>query len=185
MKNIKYSFLILLATFIVACGFHLRGNQDLSSVLPEIEIQGVNKHSELGRELSRVLAAAKVSVLDESPVVLKITRDNFSKRVLSLDSAGRANQYELNYQLSFSLLKKTTENEKQSHIDIIPAQSITAKREYLFDANQVIAKADEEARLNNDMRQAAMLQLTRRLLFSLKSSSFKKKTKAEQANKVK
>ena len=184
MKNIKYSFLILLASFIVACGFHLRGSQDLSAVLPEVEIQGVNKHSELGRELSRALAAAKVSVLDESPVVLKITRDNFSKRVLSLDSAGRANQYELNYQLSFSLLKKITENKKQSHIDIIPAQSITAKREYLFDANQVIAKADEEARLNNDMRQAAMLQLTRRLMFSLKSSSLKKK-KAEQANKVK
>ena len=176
MKNRKLTFLVLLSFLIISCGFHLRGSQDLSAVLPEVQIQGVSKHSELGRELTRALTAAKVNVLDESETLLSITRDNLSKRVLSLDSAGRVNQYELSYKLSFSLVKKVKpENEesdgKQMIVDLIPVQNITEKREYLFDANLVLAKADEETRLNNDMRQAAMLQLVRRLMFSLKSKN--------------
>ena len=176
MRKVKLTYLFILSLLVSSCGFHLRGNQDLSSILPEVQIQGVNKHSELGRELTRVLTAAKVNVLDESNVLLNITRDNFSKRVLSLDSAGRANQYELRYQLSFSLVKKVkTENkepnDKQKIIDLVVAQNIIEKREYLFDANLVLAKSDEETRLNNDMRQAAIMQLVRRLMYSLKSKA--------------
>jgi len=176
MKNRKLTFLLVLSFLMASCGFHLRGSQDLSAVLPEVQIQGTSKHSELGRELTRALTAAKVNVLDESEILLSITRDKFSKRVLSLDSAGRANQYELSYQLSFSLVKKVkSKNEesdsKQMIVDLIPTQNITEKREYLFDADLILAKADEETRLNNDMRQAAMLQLVRRLMFSLKSKN--------------
>ena len=176
MKNSQFTFLLLFSFLIASCGFHLRGNQDLSSVLPEVQIQGISEHSELGRELSRALIAAKVTVLSESDVLLTITQDNFSRRVLSLDSAGRANQYELNYQLSFALVKKVkSEKEdsekKQKLIDLMPTQTINVKREYLFDADLILAKTDEETRLNNDMRQAAMLQLIRRLRFSLKSKA--------------
>jgi len=174
MKSIKHILLISLCFAVVSCGFHLRGSQDLSAVLPEIQIQGTSKHSELGRELTRALTSAKVNVLDESDVLLNITKDHFSKRILSLDSLGRANQYELNYQLNFSLIRKIkTDNQetdaKQSVINLMPSQRISEKREYLFDANLILAKSDEEARLNNDMRQAAMLQLVRRLKFTLKS----------------
>lgn len=173
MKNIKLTFLILLSILMASCGFHLRGSQDLSAVLPEVQIQGTSKYSDLGRALIRTLTAAKVNVLDESDIILNITKDNFAKRVLSLDSSGRANQYELSYQISFSLLKKVREEEKQQVVDLIPAQTITEKREYLFDANLVLAKADEENQLNNDMQKTAMLQLLRRLAFSLKSNASK------------
>lgn len=171
MHKLNLTILFLLSGLIVSCGFHLRGNQDLSSVLPEVQVQGVNKHSELGRELIQALTTAKVNVSDESDTILNVTNNTISKRVLSLDSAGRANQYELSYQLSFSLVKMTNDNSKQATVDLIPAQSITEKREYLFDANLVLAKTDEENRLNNDMRQAVILQLLRRLNFSLKTKS--------------
>jgi len=180
MKKIKLTFILLLSFVITSCGFHLRGSQDLSAVLPEVQIQGTSKHSELGRELTRALTAAKVNVLDESDIVLNITKNSMSKRVLSLNSEGRANQYELRYDLSFILVKKVQEKSKQRLLDLIPAQSITEKREYLFDANLVLAKADEETRLNNDMRQAAMLQLVRRLMFSLKTFSLKSKNKVSK-----
>lgn len=180
MKSIKIIFLFLISCFIISCGFHLRGSQDLSAVLPEVQVTGVNQHSELGRELSHALTAAKVNVLDESTTVLNITRNSLSKRVLSLDSAGRANQYELSYQLNFSLVKKVQselkEKDTQQLVDLVPVQKINEKREYLFDANLVLAKTDEEVRLNNDMRQAAILQLLRRLNFSLKLKRQTEKT---------
>jgi LPS-assembly lipoprotein len=175
MKKINITILFLLSSFIISCGFHLRGSQDLSAVLPEIQIQGISKHSELGRELIRALTSSKVNVLDESDTVLNITQNTLSKRVLSLDSAGRANQYELSYQLSFSLVKITQGEDKQKLVDLIPAQSIREKREYLFDANLVLAKADEEQQLNNDMREKVILQLMRRLNFSLKKANLNKK----------
>lgn len=176
MKKKKFTFLLLISFLIISCGFHLRGSQDLSAILPEIKIQGVNKHSDLGRELIQALTAAKVNILDESNTVLNITQNNISKRVLSLDSAGRANQYELSYQLSFTLMKNIEDENKQQqskYLELMPAQNIIEKREYLFDANLVLAKADEESRLNRDMRQAAILQLVRRLSFSLKKRQSK------------
>lgn len=170
MKKVKHTILFSLSFLIINCGFHLRGNQDISSVLPEVKVVGVNQYSELGRELIRALNNSKVNVLDESATVLTVTQNNISKRVLSLDSAGRANQYELNYRLSFSLQKKVQGDDNKSQlVDLVAAQHISEKREYLFDANLVLAKTDEEIKLNNDMRQSAILQLLRRLKFSLKS----------------
>lgn len=174
MKKLNITALFLLSSFIVSCGFHLRGTQDFSTVLPEVAFQGESKHSELGRELIQALSAAKTSVLDESDTVLMITQNSVSKRVLSLDSAGRANQYELSYRLSFSLLRKVQDNGKPKLVDLIPPQSINEKREYLFDANLVLSKADEENQLNNDMREKAILQLMRRLKFLLKKTNLNK-----------
>jgi len=175
VKKINITILFLFSSFLISCGFHLRGAQDLSVVLPEVQLQGESQHGELGRELIRSLTAAKVNVLDESDTVLNITRNSLSKRVLSLDSAGRANQYELSYQLNFSLVRKTLEKGKQKLVELIPAQSISEKREYLFDANLLLAKADEEQQLNNEMRQKVILQLMRRLNFSLKKTGLNKK----------
>ena len=69
MKKVKYTILFSLSFLIISCGFHLRGNQDLSSVLPEVKVVGVNQHSELGRELIRALNNSKVNVLDESETI--------------------------------------------------------------------------------------------------------------------
>ena len=180
MKKINITILFLFSGFIISCGFHLRSNHDLSAVLPEVQIQGVNKHSKLGRELINALTAAKVNVSDGSDIILIITRDNMSKRVLSVDSAGHANQYELSYQLDFSLgekvqgesLKyKNKQRENKQLVTLAPIQSIIERREYLFDADLVLAKTDEETRLNSDMRQAAISQLVRRLHFILKKNT--------------
>jgi LPS-assembly lipoprotein len=188
MKNIKRTFLFLFSFIVISCGFHLRGNQDLSGVLAEVSLQGTNKYSELGRELIRALTTAKVNVFDESSTVLNVTSDTFTKRVLSVDNTGKANQYELSYNLSFALAKvvlnknvakdknvnqnkNATQNNKPLLVDLIPAQIIVVKREYLFNPNLILAEADEERRLKADMLQAAMLQVIRRLNFLLNSKN--------------
>ena len=170
MKNFKLTYL-LISILITSCGFHLRGSQDFSKILPEVNVSGVNKYSDLGRELLRSLATANVNVFDESSFILNITKDAFSKRVLSVDSAGRANQYELRYDVSFTLVQSVKNEEEQKVIDLIPAQNITEKREYLFDANLILATQDEENRLKQDMRQSVILQLMRRLKFLLKTKN--------------
>ncbi len=112
-------------------------------------------------------------VVEDSTTILHITQNSVSKRVVSVDSAGRANQYELHYQLGFTLQEKVQKEEqgeqKQYLLDLVKPQTISEKREYLFDANLVLAKSSEELKLLRDMRQSAILQLLRRLNYSLKS----------------
>ena len=170
MKNFKLTYL-LVSILITSCGFHLRGSQDFSKILPEVNVSGVNKYNDLGRDLLRSLASANVNVFDESIFILNITKDVFSKRVLSVDSAGQANQYELRYDVNFTLVQTVNSEKEQKIIYLIPAQSITEKREYLFDANLILATQDEENRLKEDMRQSVILQLMRRLNFSLKAKN--------------
>lgn len=184
MKNIKFTFVMLFSLLMISCGFHLRGNQDLSAVLAEVSVQGVSQYSELGRELSRALVSAKVKVFAGAATILNVTEDNYSKRVLSLNNAGRVNQYELVYKISLSLVtvvhsKNKGKEQKPVFNKLMPDLNITIKREYLFDSNLVLAKEAEENRLKKDMLQAAMLQLIRRLKFSLKS---KKIIKAQEVN---
>lgn len=182
MKQLKQIFILSISMLIVGCGFHLRGNQDFSVVLPELQIQGISKNSDLGRELIRALVTAKVNVFDESNVILRLTQSEVSKRVISVDRAGRANQYELRYQLGFSLVKKKLIEEnvkgdkKPQHVVLIAKQNIIEKREYVFDANFILAKANEESRLKNDMQQAAIQQLLRRLWYLLRASTQFNKT---------
>lgn len=176
MKNIKFTFLIIVSLLTISCGFHLRGSQDLSAVLPEVNLQGVSPHSEVGRELIHALSNAKVNVSDETSTVLNVTQNSFSKRVLSLDNAGRANQYELKYTLKFSLVKveqlsKKEQEDKSKLIDLIPAQHIAVKREYLFNADLILVAEDEERRLKGEMIKSSVLQIIRRLSFSLKSKN--------------
>lgn len=185
MTTVKIFILFFISSVITGCGFHLRGNQDLSSDLPEVKVQGINHYSDYGRELIRALTAAKVNVSDTSMTVLNVSSEAFSKRVISVDSAGRANQYELRHDISYSLVKVVPQKQKTKGkitqpqvVDLIPAQTISEKRDYLFDANAVLAAEQEERRLKKDMIQASLIQFVRRLQFSLRAA--KKKSKQSE-----
>ncbi|MHA1568995.1 MAG: LPS-assembly lipoprotein LptE, partial [Alphaproteobacteria bacterium] len=70
--------------------------------------------------------------------------------------SGQASEYELNYRLDyrFEAPPGTPRGEVQSQ---------TQRRYYRFDPTRVLAKADEEARLVNEMRRDAIASLLRRL----------------------
>jgi LPS-assembly lipoprotein len=88
--------------------------------------------------------------------VLVITQDSTSRRVLSVDNAGQANEYEVAYTLGFRL-------DNPDGANLVVPQSINLRRQYRYDPNLTLAKADEEARLVREMRQDAVRQLLRRL----------------------
>lgn len=191
MKTMNIFILLLISSFIAGCGFHLRGNQDLSAHLPEVSVKGTNHFSDYGRELIRALNAAKINVYDESTTVMNVRREAFSKRVISLDSAGQANQYELRHDLSFSLVKVIPQTQREDSkvnapklVDLIPAQNISVTRDYLFDANSVLAGEEEERRLKKAMIQDSILQVIRRLQFSLKAAK-KKSLQTESSQSLK
>ena len=150
-----YSVVVLLS----ACGFHLRGSIELPVELTEVAIEGTRPNGELGIALRNGFARVGGQVVDSAASaqsVLVITQDSTSRRVLSVDSIGQANEYELAYTLGFRLDDPDGNNR-------VVQQSINLRRQYRYDPTTTLAKADEEARLIREMRQDAVRQMLRRL----------------------
>ena len=150
-----YSVVALLS----GCGFHPRGGIELPAELTEVALEGTRPNGELGVALRNGFARVGGQVVDSgesASSVLVITQDSFSRRVLSVDSIGQANEYELAYTLGFRLDDPDGTNR-------VVQQSINLRRQYRFDPNLTLAKADQEARLVREMRQDAARQLLRRL----------------------
>ena len=141
------------------CGFHLRGNIDLPEELSEVALEGTRPNGELGVAVRNGFSRVGGQVVDSKTSarsVLVITRDSSSRRVLSVDSIGQANEYELAYTLGFRL-------DDPHGVNRVVPQSINLRRQYRFDPDLTLAKADEEARLVREMRQDAVRQMLRRL----------------------
>lgn len=146
-------------TLLSGCGFRLRGSIELPAELTQVVIEGARPNSELGIALRNGLRRVGGQVVDSAQharSVLVITQDSFERRVLSVDSIGQANEYELQYTLGFRLDDPDGTNR-------VVQQSIQLRRQYRFDAAQTLAKADEEVRLVREMRQDAVRQMLRRL----------------------
>ena len=146
-------------TFLSGCGFHLRGSIELPAELTEVALEGTRPNGELGvavrNGFARVGGQVVASTANARSVVV-ISRDSTSIRVLSVDSIGQANEYEVAYTLGFRLDDPDGNNR-------VVQQSINLRRQYRFDPDLTLAKADEEARLVREMRQDAVRQMLRRL----------------------
>ncbi len=150
-----YSVMSLLA----GCGFRLRGSIDLPPELTQVVVEGIRTNSELAIAVRNGFARAggEVVALSANPrSVLVITQDSTSRRVLSVDSIGQANEYEVAYTLGFRL-------DDPDGVNRVVQQSVSLRRQYRYDPNLTLAKADEEARLVREMRQDAVRQMMRRL----------------------
>jgi len=142
-----------------ACGFHLRGSIELPAELTEVAIEGTRPNGELGVAVRNGFSRVGGQVVDSAASarsVLVITQDSSSRRVLSVDSIGQANEYELAYTLGFRLDDPDGNNR-------VVQQSINLRRQYRYDPTKTLAKADEEARLVREMRQDGVRQMLRRL----------------------
>lgn len=89
-------------------------------------------------------------------MVLLLQGESFTKRVLSVDTQGRAQEYGLSYQVSFSL--RDTQGELW-----LSGQNVGANRDMRVDPAAVLAAGSEEARLKMDMINDAVNNILRRL----------------------
>lgn len=142
-------WLVLFLTLLASCGFQLRGAYRLPEVMAKTYIQSPNRNTELIRHLKRNLKASDIQLTDskhEATGILQLADEKNSKRVLSVDSRGKAREYELSYEISFELRS----------IDdrvVYPRQTVKLERDFLFDTQDVLGKGREEATLIEDMQQ--------------------------------
>ncbi|MFO7594277.1 MAG: LPS assembly lipoprotein LptE [Pseudomonadota bacterium] len=149
---------VLLALQLNACGFHLRGAVELPEVMTRTHVVG-GGGTDLYYELENALLNAGAEVVTSAEAAtgtLTLHKQQVQRRVLSVDSQGRAAEYELTLQLAFSL--------KDSAGRIIADnERLSIVRDYSFDPDSVLGREAEEQALRREMERFAVSQMMRRL----------------------
>ena len=162
---IKKSAILALALLLSACGYHLRGGLRLPAGVKNVYLQGGS--AQLVEQFKSAMETSSVA-LARSPetagIIVKITDEGSQRRVLSLNSQGTANDFELEYRFNYELLDSKNKV-------LMPQQSIEIKREYYNDQLAVIAKSNEEALIRTEMYQQAVRSIVNGARFALEGNT--------------
>lgn len=142
----RSAFALGLALLLVACGFHPAGTRPLPDPLKRVRIDMVQPYrvseppveTSLRDRLAR--RGAKVETKDDDGVTLiRLSELRESREVLSVGPDGKALEYEL-------ILRMHYEVRTGQHV-WVPRTMIEARRDYSFNAQQVLPKEQEAERL--------------------------------------
>ena len=149
--------LLLLALVLAACGFTLRGTQQLpfSSIALNFP-----PNSPLGVELARNIRTGTNTKIVADPgkaaAVFDLMGEMRDRQVLTLNAQGRAIEYVLRDRLQFRL------RDAQGR-DVIEPTELQVQRDIAFNDSQRLSKESEEVLLYRDMQTDLVQQLLRRI----------------------
>ena len=158
MKNInaisRALWISLLIIVLTGCGFHLRGALPTLTMDNPIYIAGVDKNSDLYRELARQLRGAKSVVTETRSLaksVLTISDYRSRERQLTLERENnRAVEYELEESFNFSVQTSRT---------TVESRSLKVTRVFGRDERDTLAREREEREVRINMRHDLVNQL--------------------------
>ena len=157
MKNInaisRTLWLSLLIIVLTGCGFHLRGALPTLTMDNPIYIAGVDKNSDLYRELARQLRGAKSVVTETRSLaksVLTISEYRSRERQLTLNSSNQAVEYELEESFNFSVQTSRTTVESRP----LKVTRVLGRTE-----SETLAREREEREMRINMRHDLVNQL--------------------------
>ena len=158
MKNInaisRALWVSLLIIVLTGCGFHLRGALPTLTMDNPIYITGVDKNSDLYRELARQLRGAKSVVAETRSLaksVLTISDYRSHERQLTLERENnRAVEYELEESFNFSVQTSRT---------TVESRSLKVTRVFGRDERDTLAREREEREVRINMRHDLVNQL--------------------------
>lgn len=152
----NFALTLVLILSLSACGFHLRGNIPLPDGIKNMFVAApagsFKDQLELVLENGGAVIAANRGGAD---VVLKVTRAESSRSVGTLDERGKANSYDLEFEVKYRLLDPQGGEIREA--------TLRESRRYNFDPELVIESESEEADLLIDMETDIALRVVRQL----------------------
>ena len=148
-------FFITLIVSLIGCGFHMRGVTDVA--FSNIFIQG--NTLVISKNLNKSLNTNGVKVLNNAAnaeLLLEMVGEESEKRILSLAGGGTVNEFELFYRVHYRT--KAADAATWS-----PVQTVEARRDFTYSDANLLAKQDEEKRLNENMHSDVISGIMRRL----------------------
>ncbi len=123
-----------------ACGFHLQGHKALPAQLRVSYVQAADRQSDFVQDLRKELLTSGARLTTrraDASAVVRILADSFERRVLSVSITDQPAEYEITYTVRFAV--------DFGDKEVLPAQEVSAARDYTFDETILLAKNNEEA----------------------------------------
>jgi len=147
----------LLCLGLTACGFQLRGTQQLPFATIALNFP---PNSPLGTELARNIRTGTntrvISDPTKAAAVFDLLGELRDRQVLTIDAQGRALEYTLRDRLRFRVRDAKGR-------EVIEPTDLQVQRDISFNDSQRLSKESEEALLYRDMQSDLVQQLLRRI----------------------
>lgn len=153
-----FSYFILTAYTIAsltACGFHLRGLSEIP--FKSVYIQG--NTLTISTDLKKSLNISNVMLLpsaEGAELLLELVGEEKEKRILSLAGTGTVNEYELYYRVHYRT--KLIGEPTWSQIN-----TIESRRDFTYSNQALLAKNQEEEKLNENMHRDVIDRIMRKI----------------------
>jgi LPS-assembly lipoprotein len=158
-RRLSFGLAVGLLLLVSACGFHLQGRTPLPAALRVSYVQAADRQSDFVQDLRKELLSSGAHLTtrsEDATAVVRVLTDNFQRRVLSVSATDQPAEYEITYTVRFSVSFGAKE--------VLPAQELSAVRDYTFDETILLAKENEEAILREalarDLADVVMRRLT-------------------------
>ena len=153
---------LVLALILAGCGFRLAGNRPLPEPLKSVYIDVIAPYRVSEPPLETYLRNSLLrrggqvqGKAEAAATVIRLSELNETRNVLSLGPDGKALEYQLTTRVSYQVM--------QGGKALLPPDVLSASRDYSFNAQQVLAKEAEEARLSdfiqNDLAELLLLRI--------------------------
>ena len=158
----KLNIILISLLFILsACGYSMRGSISIPSSIQSISITS-SQYSELVDILNSSLNSSNIKSSiskDDDVYGIVILSETFNRRQLSINAAGRVNEYELIYSVNFELKIPNKKSIKDR---------IILYRDYSFDENNVMGNTDREGDIKKEMMSVVSTLIFNKLIASAK-----------------
>jgi LPS-assembly lipoprotein len=156
------ALMVLAALALTACGFHLEGSTALPRSIALVRIETSDTESGFYFGLRKALIAAGTRIdetgHDDSATVIHVLNDVTTQRILSVSALNVPTEYELSYQLKFSVTSQGR--------DLIAPETHTLVRDYNFTESELLAK-ERETRILSEALAHDLVSVVMRRLSSL------------------
>jgi len=161
----KKLFIIFLACWLSACGYHLRGAGHTTAKFKKIYLEGASGPLRDGfDEVLKLSSARLVKKAKEADLQVKVVEEKFKRRTVSLNFSGRSNEFELGYHLDFQLVGA-------GNAQLSAGKPIQIIREYFNDQQDILAKNNEERVITQEIYRQAVRTILERAKTQVQASA--------------
>jgi LPS-assembly lipoprotein len=150
--------LLIAVALLAGCGFHLQGTNALPADGRKIYVSTSDELTPFAVELRRAVERSGGEIVATSgaaDIVVRVLYDSTGRRVLSVSARNTPQEYEVYYNVQYSVDRRGRE--------IVEPQPLELIRNLSFDETQVLAKDREEVILREAMARDLASLVMRRL----------------------
>ncbi len=155
-SSVKLTSVVLMASLLSACGFHLRGDYSVPEELETMSLTSYDQYSSFTRMMKGQLRMSEIDVVPPAANIpnLHLLSEGVGERTLSLYQNTRAAEIELTFRASY----RVTVPELGSK-----TFSTSVTRSYLDNPLTALAKSVERDMIEDEMRKLAASQIIRQM----------------------